>query len=602
MKKEGTVIVSPASAGAASTAIRELGEGRFCWAYLGEDVAQSLLLEKIIGERGVRIEIGKILQKTARRLRNPYIDFVGRISRKKNSLMWWAGRFSEKNLYLSKAFIRSCYVKVAMELLEKNDANLVLFVEERSVRNAIAQSAGISVKLREEPLFNIRTFVEDATKLIFNKLSFLFGNAYRMLISKCFFGECPSKKKPLFLVYTFVTERSFDKEGNFSESYFGNLPEKLQGMGREIVFIPTISGVSYFRALKNLRQSKSRFLIPLAYLSIFDIIEIFFRTLFNMPRLERFPRFEGIEISEFVYEDMKKDWMERRFSSNLIFYYLIKRLREKNMGISNSVYTYENHTWEKILCLAMKKYYPGAYLVGYQHSSLSMMHLNYFFSRLEADILPSPDRIVTNGEYQRSFLLSSGYPKDLVVVGGALRYLHLGEKQKESSCRKEEAVILVAPSIGKSDAAELIWKSILAFGNKEGYRVLVKCHPYMPFSTISRYLKIGLPENFAITEKSIPDLLRESCLLLYTSSATCIEAITSGIPALHVESDFTIEMDQLDSDPKMRSAALTPAEIVRVAEDILSGRAAKPARREAERIFGKVSRTTYTLFLGPGSG
>jgi hypothetical protein len=124
-------------------------------------------------------------------------------------------------------------------------------------------------------------------------------------------------------------------------------------------------------------KSEYMFLVPHAFLSVFDVFDIFFTTLANTPPSMKFPRFENMDISEVIREDLKNDWIEGRVASDLLFYPFVKRLMEKRVSIDTAIYTFENHTWEKVFCSALREFYPSVYLIAYQHAVPSKMFLNY---------------------------------------------------------------------------------------------------------------------------------------------------------------------------------------------------------------------------------
>ena len=217
--------------------------------------------------------------------------------------------------------------------------------------------------------------------------------------------------------------------------------------------------------------------------------------------------------------------------------------------------------------------------------------------------MPLPDRMVTNGRYTKNVFIESGYPKEKVVQGGAVRYTYLLEPKKTTERQKrDKPVILVTPSI-KFEAVELIWKVLKAFEQRDEYKILIKCHPDMPFEKISEHLNVKLPEHFTVSDRPVAELLRESDTLLYTCSTTCTEAIAAGVPAVHVESDLSIDLDQLDFDPGIRPSARSPEEIVKCVEAVISmskrelSKKRKMWKRVVKELFGAVDNSTYRLFL-----
>jgi predicted glycosyltransferase len=130
-----------------------------------------------------------------------------------------------------------------------------------------------------------------------------------------------------------------------------------------------------------------------------------------------------------------------------------------------------------------------------------------------------------------------------------------------------------------------------------------KFHPDCPYRFIARDTGI-LPEHFIISDKPSGDLLKESHVLLYTSSATSIEAIALGVPVLHIKSDSTIDRDNLSDFPSsVRESVSTPDDIVKATERLLKMDEKELSRKRllwaevVAEMFGTVDESTFDLFL-----
>ena len=92
-------------------------------------------------------------------------------------------------------------------------------------------------------------------------------------------------------------------------------------------------------------------------------------------------------------------------------------------------------------------------------------------------------------------------------------------------------------------------------------------------------------------------------MLLYTSSTTCIEALSLGVPVLHIESDFTVDLDPLDFRPDVSSSARSGDDILKAVKEILARDQKESAERKAvweevvSEIFGPVDESVFDLFL-----
>jgi len=597
-----TIIVSASNRSAGNIIRQETGI--FRWIYLGENAINAEHLEKQIGERGGRIEIAGLLKKTAEELKQPYIDYIGELDKEKNSFEWWANTLSEKNIFRSKTFLYSCYVKIAKKIRESYPRDkLVFFVEKEAVRKSLHKNMNDAVFQNyffEKSLERIK----DMKTFIIYKMWFLLSNIYYIILTKYIYriGHT-NEAKPLTLIYTFINNGSFDENGNYIETIFGSFPDYAIKTGKKISLIPQIRMASYKKSLENIRKSKYPFLMPHAYLTFYDVIEVFVGTMLNKNKIEKLEKFEDIDINDLISEDLKRDQIDHRIACDtLLFSKIFKRLKQENIRIDRLIYPFENLAREKLLCITMRKIYPYCNLLGYQHSTISLFLLSHFFSKKEADIIPLPDKIITNGRYYKNLLLESGYPAEKVIEGGAIRYSRILER---GSNRKEtkKTNILITTSVGLEESAEIIIKSVKALRDEKEYKVIIKCHPFMPFKRITQNLELTLPDQFVISKERFTDLLFNSSVLLYSDSTTSLEAIAMGIPVIYVESDLMLIADKLDFNEKLKFTAKTPEEINGYVKKAISmnetelKKKRKEWRNAVKELFNPVNEETYRLFL-----
>jgi len=603
-------IVSSPSRRFVKKILKRMKGKKFWWVYFGEDVLKAVSIDTAIRDKGQRFEIAGLLQEAARSLRQPYIDYIGKLSREKNSLRWWASSLSEKSPFNSKTFLHACYIRICMYILKKYpDKSFVFFIEKGTIRRALLKNMPVTeFENMRDTRESISEGLEDLKKLVLHKGWFLLSSIYYIFMAKYVYRmrkRVETQKQPLTLIFTWVDRRSFDKEGVYRETYFGKLPDYLKTNGKNVAFVSHVLGTaSYREILDKMAKSENVFLVPHAFLSISDVVRVFFATLGNMPKKTIYPRFEELEISDLIHDDLKNSWSSARVAFDLLLHHFVRRLKERHVTIDTAIYPFENQTWEKVLCTAMRRFYPSTYLIAYQHSTVYTMLLNYFFSKQEIDIIPFPDKVITNGRHPKRLFIESGYPAGKVVEGGAIRYEYLLEaKASERREKGGKPLVLVAPSISESEAIELIWKVLGAFESCREYRILIKCHPDMPFGIISKRLNVGLPAHFTLSDKPVAKLLKETDVLLYTSSTTSVEAMAAGIPVVHVASDFYLDLDPLDFSPEARPCARNPGEIVRCVDEAIAmdEEELSVKRKSWDRIvsdlFGEVDESVYRLFL-----
>jgi len=608
------VIVCPPLKTSIHTVLRQLRGSDFRWAYLGEDVSKAIAIEQQLRDMGQRVEIAEELQKIAHSLRQPYIDYIGKLSLENNSILWWVGSLSEKNPWASKTFLYTCYIRLFQTLLNSSGQEALVFLcQNKALRKCLVKNVSDFHKWEIHHLESLgHTILEslrNALRIVVYKGYFVLSGIYRLLLARYYrLNQIPNRKpgEGVVLLHNWVDQRSFDANGKYYDSYFGELAHHLRNKGENVIIVPWILGtVSYRQTLKRMVQSSENFLLPGSFLKISDIFRIFMKTMLDIPPKRAYPHFEDLEVSEIIIDDFRRDWSGTRTASSLLLYDVVRHWKDAVIPIDAFIYTYENHVWEKAYCMALRKFYPLAKIIGYQHATVPKMLLNYFFSKDELPILPFPDRVITNGRYIERLFKESGYDPEKVICGGAIRYASIMNKEKSPPMKKgaSSPVILVTPSIDKNESIELIWKVLTAFGQTNKYKIILKLHPVMPYHNIARNLGI-LPKHFTISDKPVSELLKEADVLLYTSSATCIEALSLGVPVLRIKSDFIIDRDDLlDFSSGIRRSAKNKDDIIRMTKEILETDEKELLEQRVigedvvSEIFGPVDESVFDLFL-----
>lgn len=575
--------------------------------------------------KGQRIAVGELLQEVAQKCRQDFIEYIGELSTRYCSDFWWLSSLSEKNPYVSKVFLRSCYVLVAERIVSaaEGTATILFVVEDRVVRKCLAQHlrARVNGQLRwcEPPGSDLVSWLDDTVQFCLRRLWFIVRHLSRILLVRALkVGRETSWSRinrdlqtGAVLIHNWVDRRSFDEEGAYHSINFGDLDQYLIAQGRRYAIVPTILPSLPFRiAVRALVCSGVPFLLPQAYLTPLDIVRTAWKGSVR-PSVRKWPLFQGVDISGLILEDQRQDWVLGRYPTNALIRETVRRWRDAGIPIHSFIYTFENQLWEKAYCLAFRTYYPEANLIGYQDAHLPMMVLNFFMARREAFIFPRPDVLITNGRHSFELLAQGGHSPAWLRCGGALRYRHLtmptlrqeGPQAGRGDSRTHSSVILVTPSISETLACELLWKVLRAFGREPQIRVVLKCHPGLPFSALSARLKVvSLPPHFEVSDRPVGDLLLTASVLVYMDSTTSLEALAMGVPLIHVASEFGLDFDPLDGHPDIRQTAREPGELLDAAlmavgsEIGLAGRA-QQGQELVSQFLGPVNESVYGLFL-----
>jgi hypothetical protein len=216
----------------------------------------------------------------------------------------------------------------------------------------------------------------------------------------------------------------------------------------------------------------------------------------------------------------------------------------------------------------------------------------------------TPDFIITSGEIPAKILVINNYSKSRILIGGAVRYSSL----KKTSCNKSKGLfdqkcILITLPINLSESIELIETFMHSFKEESDIQILCKPHPFLGKNKLIQYLDLDLQKKILFTEKSLEELLPFTAVLVYSSSSSCIDALTQCIPVLKIILPRRIDLDPL-MDVQGRSpfiqTASKPNEINTIIRKMIAY-GYSPSERESlshivNNIIGDVTETTINAF------
>lgn len=580
------------------------------WVYLGGSVRTMRQVSRWLGPKEQRISIAETLQQTAESLRRPYIDYIGRLGAEQESADWWFGSLSEKNPGVSQAFLRICYVAVAAGLARQyaDSETLLLVVESLEVRHAVAghlRESGVRFTEAQEPrIVSVVNAVRDWSEMLARKTWGVGRQVYRMVaawllgFSADVFNETAGgSARPWVLLHNWVDVRSFDADGRYRDIFFGPLREELKQRGVPVAIVaPVLYKAPYVRLLIKLRRSGLPILVPQAALTPGAVLRWGLSLLAGPPQPHVRPRFEGFDVSEILNADERMDWMNTRVGDVLLIQDVVRQWC-RYLDVRSFIYTYEGHTWERGFCRAIRERFPRARLVGYQHSTLSPMYLSHFISEAEQGKVPFPDRVVTNGPYHYQLLRDNGIPEQALACG--FRYGTLGDDPPAGPVEgagRQALRILVTFSIFPTQAAELLWAAMEAFSNASEFHVFLKFHPLLRPARVAQaagFALRALPSHMQVEDRPLPQLLRETDVLVYTDTTAAVEALTCAVPVVHLLSSHAIDMDRLGHFDGVRVSAATAEELGAAVKNVMQADArARTARAERWR-------EVVTLLLPP---
>ena len=596
-----------------SGALRRLRGKPFTWAYLGQRIDEFYRASALCKDNGSYLDTTHAFHEAAEELRDPYLAFIFNIGRKMDSLRWWITSLSYRSTYVSKTFHRVCYLKVALNLLARWDKQetLVVVLSDRCVGQALLRNLPpLNRDNVHLSAFRSSLAIEWAlgiARMLVHRAAFMLRETYRLVVSRLMDRKPYVPRKLTTLVLSSVSAGSFHLGGEFHRYFFGDLANKLAEQGYDLAFVPRIlNRLPYRRVLANLRNASAPVLVPSRYLRFRDLLAAALST-FRKPSLPvPIPAFELMDISTLLREEIRSYWISNGEALALLVSALVRRWAKIGCPISRMIYVYENQPWERALCWQAKRSLPDTVLVGYQHANVEKLFLNFHLAPGEESIAPLPDHVITVGQQISKLLSSNGYKPNQVRVGGALQtqgLLQGTSRAWEPDSFGHNAKVLVATSDGLAEAAELVDLAVRLFDSGQGVKVVLKCHPGLPFEKISKLNSLSLPEHVELSDEPITGLMPDSSLMVYSGSSVCFQALALGLPVIHLRPQFDFDLDPLEATPEARLEAAGLEELRQKVSWLLENRAEYVAEHQedwhhvVQEMYGPITEETYRAFV-----
>ena len=580
------------------------------WCYCGTDVPFSLELEAALGEN-TRVPLGKILQETAHEFRQEYIDFIGRISRSNagNPRIdgWWLSSVSEKNPFISRVFLYFCYVKICQGLPGTVPGDILIISESRALSDSLSDNLksldNCRVSRADPERQDLSEMIGSVLGPALRKLWFFWAYGSRILTARLFRMLCSRhrsrlNKPPEICIHSFTDHRSLTDPGQYRHIYFGGLGPALEKSGIPFFYlVDVLPTAPYLSAMHRLLRYPEDCRLLEEFIAFSDLAGAYRFVSGAGKWWVSGIAMAGVRMGQILDGEQERDRTNTRREEAYLRSCAGRRIAS-GFRIRTFVSTFENHVWETMFRQAFRKFSPRTRLVGYAHSIVNTMYTCYSVSASERDLLPLPDVIAVNGIRAKNVLEHSGFAGTTIVIAGALRYQHL-EKKKFLPRGHKEKLVLVALSAGLNDSLELTHSVIAALGDREGFSVILKCHPTLPFSIISRYLRT-LPGNVHVRGDPVEKLLAEADVLLFAESTVCVEALALGVPPVNVKSTLRIDMNIFEGIGALPSVS-GPAEIREAIHDVTSDEALERLNELqdiVEEFFAPVDRDFPEIFTG----
>jgi hypothetical protein len=220
-----------------------------------------------------------------------------------------------------------------------------------------------------------------------------------------------------------------------------------------------------------------------------------------------------------------------------------------------ALHLYESQPWEKMLAFGLRRHLPSARIVGVQHTPFAWNYLSFFPSRRSIAQGALPDLLLMSGEGYARWFRDAGISSARIAVLGALRF----EPVALAVAPRGHAV-LCSTSIELEEAIELATKAAVALEGL-GVPLIINFHPvtdeaFRASVRDSVRKAIGFAADY-VTFSPAPmrDLLEQSGIVLYMSSAACFEAAAAGRATVYLTRDLALDYDKLPNEMAKRCSS-----------------------------------------------
>ncbi len=534
---------------------RVVGPGEWRWAYLGADFPRAVRVAQAVGTRAHRLDVGKELNRVAREAAHDLVETLALLRGEDDPLEWWTDSLSERSPYLCP-LIRECALLRVAEKWLGGEGPILLFIEGEALRAVIARMAldrrwrvvDAAGWLGHARLALRRVLRRIGAPILFLVLGLL--RFFQRRLSGRTLANGPSPNPPEILCFSFVGREALWQPPRATDPYWGPLIPWLHGRGHRIALVPVTVGrpLSPTRVTSLLDGRGVAVVTPEDYLRPRDYLWAAWRGVRAARRPLPAVNFGGINIRALCAEERARYGGSLRLPLTLLQYRLALRLARSLPALRACLYPFENQVWERALLLGLREARSDLAAIGFQHSTIAPLEMNYFPAKGDSRDLPLPDRVVCHGERFRDVLEAAGYPSSRLAVGSSLRYPHLlGASHTGGRRARARQSVLILLSIVLAEAAEVLWKAIRGLAGITGVRMVVRAHPFVPLREVLAALgEANLPPGMEEETGPIEESLEQTDCIVYRDTSAAFEAAAQGIPGVYVASEVTVDNDPLD--------------------------------------------------------
>ena len=257
------------------------------------------------------------------------------------------------------------------------------------------------------------------------------------------------------------------------------------------------------------------------------------------------------------------------------------------------IFTYEGHSWERLLSLSTKVENRNIVSIGYQHNYLTKLQN----SSLRSFGAPfDPDCIFVSGLFGKIRFSNSMYnTKYGIELIGSNRV----SIEKKNKLFKKQKRVLVIPE-GLNSECEIMFKFSRKCADLDfNIKYLWRLHPALTKKyIINNSLFKNLPENITLSSNSLESDVEYSTHVLYRGSTAVINAIKLGLKPIYLNIHGELEIDVLHGLNNWKEKIHSPIELIQIIHnDDTSEDNKKIALSYIDKIYCKQSKEAVKIAI-----
>ncbi|MFA6169589.1 MAG: hypothetical protein WCW67_02050 [Candidatus Margulisiibacteriota bacterium] len=532
-----------------------------------------------------------------------YIDLIGDVNSKYQSIKWWSYSLSSKD-YVSSSFFDELYRTICLAKKIKCSGAEPIVVVADSPRVARQLKYLCEKDNKRVILFGFRSWLcvllFSLSRQMFSSALFLLKQYYRIIVCSMFlhrrklFGSKMNGGKR-YVIRSWATIVSLSSSP-YQDLYFGSLENDLKSKRLNVEMLVGVLGD--FIAAVKLMRADGRPLPQEILLRLIDPILALFYCRLKPCKIKGPVYFQDIDVFLLLNSCLAYERSCGQDLHNMLYYCLGKRLA-RHYRPDTCIFSHENYPWEKMLILGLRAT-AKPFIIGYQHSVLYQALTSVLLGRNEKDFIPLPDRIVTVGNITRDYLVKEGhYPPARLRSGCSLSAVKLGPVIKSRSMSKNLLVVL-----GCYPRAKEMLEFVISSLKKSDFQLIIRPHPAAPLAGYIDSLAFDLKalKNIEISSSPLAKDLERSFAVLYDGSKVALEAMGVGLPVIKI-SHFhdIISYDPLINFPLNKLKAGSEKSLVTLLNEIALKGENEDQKIKAQRYYreylGQKGEECFSLFL-----